>query len=128
MVAHLQPCVVLLPQGVLGGVELGQGTAVDDFLPTIRQRDLALVAAVLAFFKLCHKNTPPGYTCQSLPGGDIIRIVVGRIIAFRQADLFQTLSVLQHRGRFFFSFTMIQKDGTSFLANQDISGRQMGDV
>jgi hypothetical protein len=47
-----------------------------------------------------HKKSPPGHTCQSLPGGGIIRIAVGRIIAFRQADL-STPRRLPPAGRFF---------------------------
>ena len=57
MVADLQAGAILFAQGVLGSVELGQGAAIDDFLPTIRQRDLALVAAVLPFLEFGHKTS-----------------------------------------------------------------------
>ena len=53
MVADLQAGAILFAQGVLGRVELGQGLAVDHPLPAVRQRDLALVAAVFPLFWHC---------------------------------------------------------------------------
>ena len=39
-----------------------------------------------------------GMTCQACPGGGTIQ-VLGLFVPQGQADLFQTLSVRQHRGR-----------------------------
>ena len=75
-VPHHQPLPVLVAQSVGGLAHFGDGAAIDDPRPAVRQHDLFLIASILSFF---HENKNRPFCKEKIRSLLLLRVGWGTI-------------------------------------------------